>query len=271
LFWSALGSLAAQTTLSSAIATANPAGLARLRLLSGDIEAAAQAWGAAGNRVEQARCLIAMGEWDAALQNLNVVLMNPASSPAEMTESRYLGALAGAFKAMSAAPLEALLNNPLYESYEASILYCLWKITGDERYQASLSSRRPESPEGRIIWGENVSDEPTPFWFLFPGRESLAFIQQVPGLETTAPSATADTAARAGTATVLLQTGLFGNERNAKALQEELQRAGFETHIQTRDRNGATYWAVLVHSASDINTTIIRLKDLGVESFPVYE
>jgi hypothetical protein len=77
---------------------------------------------------------------------------------------------------------------------------------------------------------------------------------------TTTPSAVSGT---------LLQTGLFSQEANARALSDRLKKAGFDYEIIRRQVNNADYWAVTVPAGSDMNATIKKLKDSGFESFPL--
>ena len=72
------------------------------------------------------------------------------------------------------------------------------------------------------------------------------------------------------TAAVVLQTGLFLREENARTLAERLRRAGFQADIARRGVQGVEYWAVNVPAGNDTGGTIIRLKDAGFESFPIF-
>ncbi|MDR1900255.1 MAG: SPOR domain-containing protein [Treponema sp.] len=77
-------------------------------------------------------------------------------------------------------------------------------------------------------------------------------------------------APEAGKPAVLLQTGLFGREANAGAMAERLRNAGFAPSVGRRAVNGTDYWAVTVEPGQDMQGTVLRLKDAGFESFPVY-
>jgi 2-iminoacetate synthase ThiH len=72
------------------------------------------------------------------------------------------------------------------------------------------------------------------------------------------------------TRTVLLQTGLFSREENARVMVERLRRAGFEGQISLRHLNGNVYWSVGVNGGNNESQMILRLKDAGFESFPLY-
>jgi hypothetical protein len=49
-----------------------------------------------------------------------------------------------------------------------------------------------------------------------------------------------------------------------------LSAAGFSPAIVPRKVNDADYWAVTVPPEADSNRTILRLKEAGFESFPVF-
>jgi hypothetical protein len=67
-----------------------------------------------------------------------------------------------------------------------------------------------------------------------------------------------------------LQTGLFSREENAHAAVARLAAKGFAAEAGRKTVNGVEYWAVSVAPGEDPNRTIMRLKDAGFESFPVF-
>jgi cell division septation protein DedD len=71
-------------------------------------------------------------------------------------------------------------------------------------------------------------------------------------------------------AAVVLQTGLFGREENARVMADRLKKAGFTPVVSRRTVNGVSYFAVSVNASGDVNAVILRLKDSGFEAFPVY-
>jgi hypothetical protein len=85
-----------------------------------------------------------------------------------------------------------------------------------------------------------------------------------------AAAAAPSPAGNAGKPAALLQTGLFSREANAGAMAERLRNAGFSPSVGRRSVNGTGYWAVTVEPGQDMGQTILRLKDAGFESFPVY-
>jgi tetratricopeptide (TPR) repeat protein len=263
--------------------------LARLYELSGNIEGAATAWTTAAaadpaNRddlalVKGAACYAAMGEWEKAEEAVKTVLLTGWNKQT-LLRARLLAAQIGAFKSGSNADgnaaLIALLDDSDYGEFKASICYTLWKITGAGIWKDRLLAEFPRSPEARIAAGTDttesgaVSAAPTAMWLLIPGREGIAAASAVaPSIPAAALStpAVAETGAANGTA---LQTGLFSREGNAQAMAERLKTAGFVPVISRRTVNGAEYWAVNVPAGSDMGTTILRLKNVGVESFPVF-
>jgi hypothetical protein len=108
------------------------------------------------------------------------------------------------------------------------------------------------------------------WWFLFPGRDAISLAAPAAPV-VPEPVDQKRTPEDAGRTPVVLQTGLFSREENARALAERLRRAGFQTDITRRGVKGVDYWAVNVPAGADMGRTIIRLKDAGFESFPVFQ
>jgi hypothetical protein len=276
--------------------------LARLQELSGDIEAAARNWGAAASAepdrpddlslLRGAWCLAAMGEWDRAGAAVRTVLLAGRPGPA-LLKARYLGALIEALGAADFSVLRTLAGSPDFEALRPAIYYALWKAQGPagEAWKNRLLTEFPRSPEGRIAAGGGASGDqssgggaggvsaaPTPLWLLFPGPGALAPAAPAsaapaaaPRTPASGPAAASASAAPAAPAVsgVLLQTGLFGSEENADRQADRLRTAGFSPRIVRRRVNGQEYWAVGVPSGENTNQMILRLKDLGFESFPV--
>jgi tetratricopeptide (TPR) repeat protein len=250
--------------------------LARLYELSGTIEKAADAWSRAaaadpGKRndaflLNGAACLAALGEWDSAGAAVQAVLR--AGGP-DLYRARLLGAQIEAFGSRDTGALISLLNDPGFEDRKSVIYYTLWKITGNESWKTRLGAEYPQSPEGRIASGAgpgNISAAPGAMWILFPGRESITLENVSP-----APPAGAPVPPRQDQDAVrVLQTGLFGSEANARNQAERLRAAGFSPFIAKRSVSGNEYWAVQVPAGGDLNAAILRLKNSGFESFPVY-
>jgi hypothetical protein len=265
-------------------------GMAGLFRLSGDREAAARAWTEAafvepGSRddqalVEGARCFAAVGELDKAEAQVQTVIRTGRDA-ALIRNARYLEAQIKAFRSGDFSALASLGEDPAFGEYKAAIYYTQWKLSGDPRYKSRLLAEYPESPEARIAAGGEgeggaVSAAPMALWFLFPGREGVALGSPAAGEDApvlpnpAAPNRQPQETA-GGAVPAVLQTGLFSREENARVLTERLNRAGFQPDIVRREVKGAGYWAVIVPAGNDMGRTIIRLKDAGFESFPIFQ
>ncbi|MDR3139335.1 MAG: SPOR domain-containing protein [Treponema sp.] len=265
-------------------------GLARLYHLSGDMEGAAKAWTDAafaepgyredGDLLEGAACFIALGEMDKAEASVQTVLLTGRDEKA-LFKARYLEAQLAAFKSADTSALIALIDNPGYGEWKPAIYYTLWEISGAGTYKSRLLAEYPQSPEARILRGdEAVNAGALALWLLFPGREGISLgtpsslssegSSPIREPEPEAPNRRASPENLApdagGTA---LQTGLFSREENARAMAERLKAAGFEARLARRVLEETVYWAVNVSPGPDINQTIRKLKEEGFESFPV--
>jgi cell division septation protein DedD len=259
--------------------------------------------------LESSLCYLALGEFDAASDALRGVTAGGTDSAAYL-DARYLAAQIELFRSGSAAALYALLTQPEYGAYRPAIYYTFWRLFGDEVYRTQVLTEFPDSPEARILQNEaspslasetavnnlaagTVLAQPRPLWFLYPGRGNIAIGRPVPvqppevprQYEFSAPPtpaaatvpapavaaapAPAVTGPRAGPRT--LQTGLFSREENARSAAARLAAKGFAAEIGRKTVNGVAYWAVSVAPGEDSNRTIMRLKDAGFESFPVFE
>ena len=253
--------------------------LQRLYQLSGNPEAALKACGGAlaaapgdGRALlEQARLLLSLGEYERAAAALNAI-SGTGQGDGLFLQARYLGALLEAFRSGNTQPLALLVADPAFAGYLGGIYYALWKLTGLSSWKTRLTAEFPQSPEAKIAAAPGAVDSaPTPFWLLFPGRDSITLS---PGVLSPAPSLAPssslsaplpDPSGQAG----LLQTGLFSREENAKAMADRLKKAGFVPQILKRQVNGSDYWSVTVSGGKDMNAAIAKLKDAGFESFPV--
>ena len=267
--------------------------LARFLTLSGNLEDAADAWFKAaaaepGKRddmslLKGARCLIAMGEFDAAEEYVKTVLFTGEIWEVQI-EARYLGAQIQAFKTGNGAVLDAFLRSAEYADKRPSTLYTLWRITGQDAYKSRLETDFPSSPEARIsrdLPAGQVQRASTAMWILLPGREGIVFSEPSPAAGNAqsdgdrAPdppprSGMAAASSPASSGSPILQTGLFSREENTSAMAERLKKAGFTALISRRRVNGTEYWVVGVPPGENMNDTILALKNAGFESFPVY-
>jgi hypothetical protein len=253
--------------------------LARLSALSGNLEGAADAWFKAasaepGGRddmsfLEGIRCLIAMGQLETAGEYVRTILLTGIGQEVQL-EARYLGAHIQAFQTGNGAVLAAFLQNGEYADRRPSLLYSLWRLTGEEAWKNRLETEYPSSPEARMVRenpAEPVSGAHTAMWILLPGREGVVIEEPVSAAAPVIRPPETDAPASRG----ILQTGLFGREENARTMAERLRSAGFNALVTRRRVNGTEYWAVGVPPEDNPNETILKLKNAGFESFPVYE
>jgi len=248
--------------------------LARLFQLSGNNEAALKAWESAikinnsdgRSLLEKGRLLISLGEYEKALEPL-MAIFSGSYSKAHILEARFLVAQLEAFRSGNFKPLISLAEESDFSGYRPLIYYTLWKIEQDPTWKAILVKSFPSSPEAKIASGTSGAanaalQAPTPLWILFPGREDIGLTASVQ----IAPPAVVQTLAATGT---VLQAGLFSREENARTLSDKINKAGFQSFVQTKPQNGTTYWVVYVPYSSNMNTAIKKLKDAGFDSFPV--
>jgi tetratricopeptide (TPR) repeat protein len=265
--------------------------LARLYQLSGNREKAFETWNTAINAqsgmrddnawLEAIKLLISMGEYERAGAELRA-LISSARDGSILESALYLNAQIEVFGNGNPNALSALADNPGYVGVLSRIYYTLWKASDDAAWKNRLLGSYPRSPEAEIARdGNGVIAAITPQWLFFAPRDSLGQVapavaagQEAP-LAATLPTPTVAAAPTPpATSTpadnsVMLQTGLFSREDNAKALAQRLINAGFNSVITTRRVNGVEYWAVNVPAGQNVNRTIAELKSAGFDSFPV--
>jgi len=245
--------------------------LARLYQLSGNNEAALKACegalkinsGEGRPLLEKGRLLISLGEYEKAFEPLTAIFSG-SYSKALMLEGRFLIAQLEAFRSGNLRSLAALADESDFFEYRRLIYYTLWKIEESPAWKSLLAKDFPSSPEAKIAAGKALPAQ-TPLWILFSGRENLGLT--TPAQASPVPAAPAQVPLAIG-ATVL-QAGLFTREENARARSDRINKAGFQSIVQTRFQNGANYWVVYVPYDSDMNAMIKKLKDAGFDSFPV--
>ncbi|MDR1389486.1 MAG: SPOR domain-containing protein [Treponema sp.] len=239
--------------------------MARLFELSGNIEGAAGAWleASAGNDhaalLRAAYCLAALGEFDEADKTALGALNGKLEK-----DARCLHGYIEALKNGNTGPLRQLLTDAAYREFHPRIYYGLWRITGDEAAKTALLRDFPQSPEA-LVAAESVNPAPTALWLLQGGSMTI----EPPAAPQSPPAPIIVESAPAG-GPVLLQTGLFSSETNARAAAERLRGSGFAPLITRRTVNGREYWAVGVTPGRDPNATLLGLKDSGFDAFPVY-
>jgi len=269
----ALGKKASDSKLSEAERRETLETMARLYELSGSIKEAAETWekaavpGASGYNamLQSARCYTAIGEFDKANEALKPVL---AAQGQPVVKARLLGAWIEAFRTGKTEALNALVSNPDFAAYKPGIYYTIWRISSDLEVKSAMTSRLlaefPQSPEARIIRDDSrVSAMPTALWILSVVNFAAAPEQAI--------SATQATPAAQTGSPVILQTGIFSREENARVLSDRLKNAGFSPVINRKTVHGEIYWVVGVAPGPDPFRTTLLLKDKGFESFPVFE
>ena len=276
--------------------------LARLRQLSGDIAGAAVNWldaAAAGPGdinalVTGAYCLAAIGEWETAASTLRPLLAAGGREPAVL-QARYLDACLRTWMNTDASGLTVLAADPEFAPLHPIIYYTLWRSIaknpgigagGAELWKSRLLAEFPQSPEARVAASETAGTAPvisavqSPVWLLMPGTSGSAMPVKSPSQNAAPvkpiapntpvmPAVTAAAPAAGNTSSVVLQTGVFGKEANARAQAEALRKAGFTAVVSRKQVNGAEHWAVTVQPGPDSNKTIQELKKAGFDSFPV--
>ncbi|GHV75662.1 hypothetical protein AGMMS49942_04830 [Spirochaetia bacterium] len=264
--------------------------MAGLYMLSGNIDTAARAWREAAladpeNRddrcfLESALCYLTLGEFDAAADALKGILAGGRDTAA-IRDAHYTAALIEAFRGGGAGALYALLGKPEFQEYRPAIYYTFWRLFGDGAYKAQILSEFPKSPEAGIVKNEEaiavssntagnnaarVSALIRPLWFFYPGRGNVTIGASVRSASPVPVAATASTSAGPG----VLQTGIFNREENARAMAARLASRGFTADVSQKPVNGVTHWTVTVPAGENANQTMLKLKDAGFESFPVF-
>ena len=250
---------------------------ARIQLLSGNIEAAAETWeraayAEAGKRddtalLETAACYMAMGEWDKAEAIVRIVLLTVRDDRKSFLKAKYLNAQIETFRSGDPMILDTFISDVEFAPQRAAIYYTLWKITGYKEYKNRLFIEYPESPETKSLLIESglitgVNAFPGPMWLLPSswrpdGVRSSAQVIQLPAGELESA------------ATPSVQTGMFTAKNNAVAQQIDLRTKGFDANVILRQVSGNEYWTVIVPSGSNLNQTAQRLKEAGFEALPL--
>ncbi|MDR2182467.1 MAG: SPOR domain-containing protein [Treponema sp.] len=247
--------------------------MARLFELSGNIEGAAKAWAEAARAagadyaalLRGAYCLAALGEFEAADASALAALRgNRSLEPGARCLHGYIEAL----RTGNTAPLRQLLNDAACRERYPGIYYGLWRIAGDAEARAALLRDFPQSPEA-LIARDTVEPAPTAFWLLLGAQAAGGDAVPAPPAPVREVPAQNEEATPAG-GPLLLQTGLFSREENAKAASERLRASGFTPLMTRRSVNGREYWAVGAAPGEDYNATLLRLKDRGFDAFPVF-
>ena len=254
--------------------------MARLYLLSGDIERAADTWNRAAQAVSgnaghlslynSALCLAAMGEFDRAETVLRPVLAATGNRPLQ-NRGRVLAAQIEALKTGNTRPLSTLISNADFSDFRPQLYYSIWRISGETSARTRLLADFPQSPEARIARDDSaVNAVAAAHWLLAGFGQSTVQAptgQSNPG-SAAVPAASGNPAA--SRSPVMFQTGSFSREINAQAMSDRLRTAGFTPVINQRTVNGAVNWIVGAAPGPDPSRTQQQLRDRGFEFFPVF-
>lgn len=164
--------------------------------------------------------------------------------------------------------LRQYISNPHYAAFHPALLFTLWWFSNDDAAKKTLAGRFPNSIENAVIQGK-AELMPNVFWYLMP-RSSEFVTHFNKTTQTTSPLEKAAISPKQVSQTPLWhQTGFFQSETYAKRLCAELVRKGFSAIVRKEVRpNNSIYFAVLVKAEKN---TVLRLKDAGYESVPVFE
>ncbi|GMO41894.1 MAG: hypothetical protein Ta2B_21970 [Termitinemataceae bacterium] len=253
--------------------------LGRLYHLEGNIEASAIAWEKAAFAVpekrddvallENAACLVAMGELEKAEAGVKIVLLTSKADSRNFFKAKYLSVQIDAFRTGNTSYLDAFADDPSYISVRPALYYTLWKITNNNEYKAKLITEYPESPETRTLFVDSgavnvVSAYPAAHWLLFPGKQDTR-INELATAPARVPEGNLEVATQHS-----LQTGVYKSQENAAVQAGRLRAAGFNANVIRRTVAGSTYWSVAVPAGNNVDATINSLKMSGFEVFPVF-
>lgn len=237
--------------------------LSRLRETMGSFSSAAESYLAVDEKLEAARCLIAVNEGARALALIDELL---SAGPDAESASRgmLLKAYARAFRREGEAEglLRFMLDDPARRADRPALLFLLNRLYGNAEAAKMLVRDHPDSMEARILGGE-ASLAAAPHWLLAAERNALA------AADVKAQEA-APEKEESSDGPLSLQVGLFRREDNARVLSGRLSAAGFSPAVSERSVGGDRYWAVTVPPGTDSADTIMRLKHAGFEAFPLF-
>jgi hypothetical protein len=253
--------------------------------------------------LDAARCYLALGEREKAESGIQIALVT-VRDPALVKEARFLSGLSYALGSGDIRILTSLLNDTEETGKTASdpallpqdeqggqkstILYTLWRLTGSAAYRTRLLAEYPSSTEAKSIDEDprrQIGGASAAMWLLFPGRSAVSLStstvhEPLRGTDPPPPvSEAANITAQAlpkstaeySVPAVVLQTGLFGKEENARSMADRLKKTGFTPFVSRRTVHGFPYFAVSVNASPDgVNAMILRLKNSGFDAFPVY-
>ncbi len=133
-----------------------------------------------------------------------------------------------------------------------------------ERVSAALEEEFPLVWESLTAGDGRVSGYPSPAR-IFSGSEGRPETDAGPAVvESPAPEPAPEPAG--------VQVGSFRDRENAEYMARDVGALGFSVSIRSRERNGGTYYQVLVSPGEATpQNTVVRLKEHGLEGFLVFD
>lgn len=157
--------------------------------------------------------------------------------------------------------LKAYSKDSKYKSFRRSILLSLWFISNDEEAEWILKKEYPKSIEAMLVKGEALI-LPTTFWYLLPSSQSY-YVEED---ESFVPSENVKVSIPKA-----YQIGFFKYKKYATSQAKKLKDMGFTVEIKEETReSGTLYFAVFVVENEEGNIGL-KLKDLGFETFPIFD
>lgn len=229
--------------------------------------------------LDAVRCALAANDTETAGEMVRAVLLS-SFDEGILLRARVYSAwiqLASGDRASALELLRTFAASPQFNAYAPAILFTLWWSGRDTVAGKTLQETYHASPEAAAARGE-ILVGPSAFWYLMErdGVPGFAVADKTPAdeappaktpEETANPTKTSEPLPAVSGTGAWQQTGFFRNRENAESLAEVLRQRGFSPVVREDTRpSGTVYYAVLV---PDDGTTAARLKDAGIDSYPV--
>lgn len=161
------------------------------------------------------------------------------------------------------ANLEEFVDDGKLKDIRCEVLFTLWYVTEDKKWNTLLQQEYPHSPEASIANGDGVVMA-LPFWYFMP-RASLNG-----GAAVAIQSSTAGTAAAKGkNASVREQIGFFRERENAQKLVDRAAKSGFEAYYYSEMRPSGTEYYVVVVDEDERGSMGNKLRNAGFDCYPI--
>lgn len=226
--------------------------------------------------LDAVRCALAANDTETAGEMVRAVLLSSFDGEILLRARVYSAwiQLASGDRANALELLRTFAASPQFNTYAPAILFTLWWSGLDTVAGKTLQEKYHVSPEAAAARGE-ILVGPSAFWYLMErdGVPGFTVADKAPADEISPAKKPEGTAggteplpAVSGTG-AWQQTGFFRNRENAESLAEVLRQRGFSPVVREDTRpSGTVYFAVLV---PDDGTAAARLKDAGIDSYPV--